>query len=92
VLLDGTWSQARTMWWRNPWLTKLRRLILAPRTTSRYGDLRLAARAEGLSTLEAAAETLRGLGEDAAIPAALERVFEAFLERWGAMLRGEGTP
>ncbi|HEY4470068.1 MAG TPA: DTW domain-containing protein, partial [Stellaceae bacterium] len=23
VLLDGTWSQAKTLWWRNPWLLKL---------------------------------------------------------------------
>src|SRR5205807_3557719 len=22
VLLDGTWSQAKTLWWRNPWLLK----------------------------------------------------------------------
>jgi len=82
VALDGTWSQARTMWWRNPWLLKLKRLVLAPGRTSRYGDLRLAARAEGLSTLEAVAETLRGLGEEPAVPAALESVFTEFLARW----------
>lgn len=82
VLIDGTWSQARAIWWRNPWLTKLKRLVLAPGRTSRYGDLRLAARAEGLSTLEAAAETLRALGEAAAVPAALENIFVEFLARW----------
>lgn len=86
VALDGTWSQARTLWWRNPWLLKLRRLVLAPGRTSRYGDLRLAARAEGLSTLEAVAETLRALGEPPAVPAALEQLFERFLARWSAAL------
>src|SRR5262249_27383512 len=23
VLLDGSWSQAKALWWRNPWLLKL---------------------------------------------------------------------
>ena len=86
VALDGTWSQARTLWWRNPWLLKLRRLVPAPGRTSRYGDPRLAARAEGLSTLEAVAETLRALGEPPAVPAALEHLFEQFLARWSAAL------
>ena len=30
VLLDGTWSQAKTLWWRNPWLLKLHRIVLNP--------------------------------------------------------------
>jgi DTW domain-containing protein len=88
VAIDGTWSQARTMWWRNPWLLKLRRLVLAPGRTSRYGDLRLAARTEGLSTLEAVAETLRALGEPPAVPAGLEHLFEQFLARWAAATGG----
>src|SRR5204862_7870678 len=23
VLLDGSWKEAKTLWWRNPWLLKL---------------------------------------------------------------------
>jgi len=30
VLLDGSWSEAKTLWWRNPWLLKLRRIVQAP--------------------------------------------------------------
>ena len=30
VLLDGSWSEAKALWWRNPWLLKLRRLVLDP--------------------------------------------------------------
>ena len=30
VLLDGTWSQAKALWWRNPWMLKCQRVILAP--------------------------------------------------------------
>jgi DTW domain-containing protein len=25
IALDGTWSKAKTLWWRNPWLNKLNR-------------------------------------------------------------------
>ena len=40
VALDGTWAQAKTMWWRNAWLLKLRRLTLNPLRPSLYGRLR----------------------------------------------------
>jgi hypothetical protein len=59
VLLDGTWSQAKTLWWRNPWLLKLRRLVLNPTRPARLGRLRREPRREALSTIEAAALVLR---------------------------------
>jgi DTW domain-containing protein YfiP len=59
VLLDGTWSQAKTLWWRNPWLLKLPRLVLNPPAPARFGRLRREPRHEALSTLEAAALVLR---------------------------------
>jgi DTW domain-containing protein len=37
VLLDGNWSQAKALWWRNAWMLKCRRVILGPRRPSRYG-------------------------------------------------------
>jgi DTW domain-containing protein YfiP len=61
VLLDGTWSQAKTLWWRNPWLLKLHRLVLNPPRPARLGRLRREPRREALSTLEAVALTLRHL-------------------------------
>ena len=61
VLLDGTWSQAKTLWWRNPWLLKLHRLVLNPSRPARFGRLRREPRREALSTLEAAASALRYL-------------------------------
>src|SRR5262249_53267387 len=27
VLLDGTWSQAKALWWRNAWMLKCRRVV-----------------------------------------------------------------
>ncbi len=34
VVLDGTWSKAKTLWWRNAWLLKLNRLTLKPQKPS----------------------------------------------------------
>ena len=59
VVLDGTWKEAKTLWWRNPWLLKLCRLVLNPRHKSRYARIRREPRREGLSTIEAVALLLR---------------------------------
>ncbi len=61
VLLDGSWSEAKTLWWRNPWLLRLHRLVLNPRHRSRFGSVRREPRREALSTLEAAALLLKHL-------------------------------
>ena len=58
VLLDGTWSQAKALWWRNAWMLKCQRVILGPAQPSRYGKLRKEPRGDGLSTIEAAAMLL----------------------------------
>ncbi len=55
VVLDGTWSQAKALWWRNAWMLKLRRVALNPKKPSLYGKLRKEPRRDGLSTIEAAA-------------------------------------
>src|SRR5271168_4853832 len=55
VVLDGTWSQAKTLWWRNPWLLKLHRIVLDPPHPARLGRLRREPRREALSTIEATA-------------------------------------
>jgi DTW domain-containing protein YfiP len=65
IVLDGTWSQAKTLWWRNPWLLKLARVSLVPREPSMYGKLRKEPRREWVSTLEAVADVLPALGAEA---------------------------
>ena len=81
IVLDGTWSQAKALWWRNAWLTKCRRLVLAPKRPSRYGVRRKEPRREALSTLESVGLALTTLGEDPAAEAALIAAFEALLKR-----------
>ena len=44
VVLDGNWAQAKALWWRNAWLTKLRRFVIVPDGPSLYGNLRKEAR------------------------------------------------
>src|ERR1700741_3390762 len=71
VLLDGTWSQAKALWWRNAWMLKCQRVILGPRQPSRYGHLRQEPRRDGLSTIEAAGLMLAALQKRPDIAAAL---------------------
>ncbi len=82
VLLDGTWSQAKALWWRNPWMLKCQRVILNPSRPSRYGRLRREPRREGLSTIEAAAMLIGGLEERPDIAETLNAAFERMLARY----------
>jgi DTW domain-containing protein YfiP len=81
IVLDGTWSKAKTLWWRNPWLSKLNRLTLKPSQPSIYGRLRVEPRLEFVSTLESVAAALTRCGESAEIEADLLRVFRTLVQR-----------
>jgi DTW domain-containing protein YfiP len=82
VLLDGTWSQAKALWWRNAWMLKCQRVILGPQRPSRYGKLRREPRRDGLSTIEAAGLLLAGLEKRPDIAEALNASFERMLARY----------
>ena len=81
ILLDGSWSEAKALWWRNPWLLKLRRLVLDPQRPSHYNRVRREPRREALSTIEAAALLLKRVEGrpviEAALKAALDRLIAA---------------
>ena len=81
VVLDGTWSKAKTLWWRNPWLTKLNRLTLKPTKPSIYGALRAEPKRTYVSTLESVAAALTLCGEPPEIEAGLQRVFRTLVQR-----------
>jgi DTW domain-containing protein YfiP len=82
VLLDGTWSQAKALWWRNAWMLKCQRVILGPAKPSLYGKLRREPRRDGLSTIEAAAMLLAALEKRPDIEATLSGSFERMLIRY----------
>jgi len=88
ILLDGSWSQAKTLWWRNGWMLKCRRVVLGPRGPSRYGKLRREPRRDGLSTIEAAAMLLARLERKPEIETALNASFERLLARYRATHAG----
>jgi DTW domain-containing protein YfiP len=82
ILLDGTWSQAKALWWRNAWMLKCKRVVLGPARPSRYGALRREPRSDGLSTIEAAAMLLARLERKPEIETALHATFERLLARY----------
>jgi DTW domain-containing protein YfiP len=82
VLLDGTWSQAKALWWRNAWMLKCQRVILGPARPSRYGKLRREPRSDGLSTIEAAAMLLGSLEKRPDIAETLYGSFERMLVKY----------
>ncbi len=83
VVLDGTWSQARSLHRANPWLARLPQVRLAPRMPSRY-RIRREPRGDYVSTVEAVVEALRALepeleGLDPLL-AAFDRMIDAQIE------------
>jgi DTW domain-containing protein len=82
VLLDGTWSQAKALWWRNPWMLKCQRIILGPSRPSRYGALRREPRRDGLSTIEATAIVLSRLEGRPDIASTLDASFARMLKKY----------
>ena len=87
VLLDGTWSQAKALWWRNPWMLKCQRVILNPKRPSRYGALRREPRKDGLSTIEAASMLIAALERRPETAATLNGSFERMLTRFREVQR-----
>jgi DTW domain-containing protein len=88
VLLDGSWSEAKALWWRNPWLLKLRRLVLNPQHRSAYDRVRREPRREALSTIEATALVLSRIEDRPEIEARLNATLDDLI---GAA-RGARTP
>lgn len=82
IVLDGTWSQAKALWWRNAWMLKCRRLILNPNSPSRYGNLRKEPRRDALSTIEAAALLLAILEHRPDYESAAGKAFAHMLARF----------
>ena len=87
IVLDGTWSQAKALWWRNAWMLKCRRIVLGPQRPSRYGKLRREPRRDGLSTIEAAGLLLARLEGRPAIEEALNASFDRMLSRYREAVR-----
>jgi hypothetical protein len=91
VIFDGTWSQAKTLWWRNPWVLKAKRLVIVPPSASLYGKLRREPRREGLSTLEAAGFVLSRLEQRPDIEIGLRTLFQRMLDRYRSV-HPQGPP
>lgn len=82
IVLDGNWKQSKTLWWRNPWLLKLNRIVLNPALKSLYGNLREEPREGLLSSIEATALALEALGETSETKNQLFEIFEKQVKAW----------
>jgi len=78
---DRNWAQAKALWWRNAWLTKLRRFVVVPDGPSLYGELRREARPDAVSTIEAVALALSALEDDPTLRPRLLTPFRALLDK-----------
>jgi DTW domain-containing protein YfiP len=92
VLLDGSWSQAKALWWRNPWLLKLQRLVLNPARPSRYGRLRKEPRRESVSTIEAAASIIATIEQRPDLEVRMLASFDTLLRRYRERKKPTVTP
>ncbi len=75
IVLDGSWKQASSTWWRNPWLLRLNRAAL----NSKHISGRNQAKVAGLATIESIAHTLGYLGEDPKITQGLLKQYQEFI-------------
>src|SRR5579883_2005749 len=82
IVLDGTWSQAKTLWWRNAWMLKCRRMVINAPHASLYGALRREPHRGSLSSLEAAAFALSRLEGRPEIERAMLSSFRTMLTRY----------
>ncbi|KHL70555.1 hypothetical protein SF06_06390 [Pseudomonas flexibilis] len=89
ILLDATWTEARKMFRKSPYLDHLPVLSLQPEQLSRY-RLRRSTRAEHLCTAEVAALCLE-LSGDSAAAEALGDHFELFTEHYLAAKHHRGV-
>lgn len=87
IVLDGSWSQAKTLWWRNPWLSRLRRIAINPTRPSFYGKARREPRREALSTLESVALLMARLERKPEIQTDMTKSFARLLHRYHALAR-----
>jgi len=83
VVIDGSWKQAKAMWWRNPWFLRLNRVSLNPT----HPSLRKQMKKTGLSTIEAAALALGELGEDINICQSLIKQYEDLIVKPAAVFK-----
>ena len=79
IFIDGNWRQSKTLWWRNPWLGRLSRLVLSPEAPSQYSELRRQPRKECLSTVEAIGQALSLVGKQEAPRERMEKILQKHL-------------
>jgi DTW domain-containing protein YfiP len=81
IIFDGTWTQAKALWWRNAWALKCTRLVLNSRRRSLYDAIRKEPRKGCLSTIESIGEVLAVLENKDSIRDSLQKPLIEFVSR-----------
>lgn len=81
ILLDGNWKQSKTLWWRNPWLTRLHRIILNPGVPSAFQRIAKQPRKDCLCTLESARHSLAALEGESDTTLKLDELLKKHVEK-----------
>lgn len=80
IVLDGTWSKAKRIYFENPWLHKLQHYNLLPSEPSMYGTVRREPKIGCLSTVESIVLALKMLEPDTVGLDSLLEVFDSMIE------------
>lgn len=77
VVLDGNWKQSKALWWRNPWLLRMNRIILNPKEEALFDQVRKEPRKNCLSTIESVGMVLKHLeGKSSSIDTSLQNLLK----------------
>lgn len=79
ILLDGNWKESKTLWWRNPWLSRMPIVQLNPKLPAKYNQIAREPRKNCLSTLESLALLMQETQEKAEVFQTLEKNFDILL-------------
>ncbi len=81
ILLDGNWKQSKTLWWRNPWLSRMNRIVLNPGVPSAFNRVSRQPRKDCLCTLESARYSLAALEKNKETLTRLDELLKKHVER-----------
>lgn len=81
IVLDGNWKQSKTLWWRNPWFSRMNRIILNPKQKAAFDAVRKEPRKNSLSTLEAVVQVFETLEpKNSQVPASLKSLLNTQID------------
>ncbi len=86
VIFDGSWAQAKTLWWRNAWVLKGRRLALNPKTPRSMASCGVSRAARRCRPSRRRVCTLARLERKPEMETSLRKIFGVMLDKYRSAL------